>query len=327
TCRSPRQLDSPGGTEIMSQHHRSDPGQGSGPPKYPGTFLLAFREALEGMNWKATRWLGSAVECVDPDGREQVVGLENLYRRARREDRARWPELITGFLKSVDLQQFVDPPKDLAEVAERVPGSLGPPPGVRDQELRVWTRPIGGTELCTTLVVDYPDSMTYVTEQMIADSERPGGDWYERALTNLAEHTPADCFQIIHEESGLRQCGVGDAYDSSRALLLDKLLPEGHADGYFVALPGRDELLVLPVNADALLYLPVLKALAERSFKSAPYSISNGVFWVQGGKWHVFPIDIHSEPASVQPPLEFLEVLRRLMPEEENQEGTSENQT
>jgi hypothetical protein len=302
----------------MPAHHRSDPGQGSGPPRYPGTFLLAFREALEGMNWKIQRWLGSAVECTDPEGREQVVGLENLYRRARREDRALWPELIAGFLKSVDLEQFDDPPENLAEVAERLLVRLGPPHSARDEKLRVWVQPVEGTHLCATLVVDYPQSMFYVTEQMVAASGRPGREWFERALANLAGQTPANCFQVIHEESGLRQCGVGDAYDSSRALLLDALLPETAAEGYFVALPGRDELLVLPVTANSLPYLPVLKGLAEKSFKNAPYSISNEVFWVQGGAWHPFPINIHAEPITVQPPAVFLEVLRRLMPEDQD---------
>jgi hypothetical protein len=301
----------------MPAHHRSDPGQGSGPPRYPGTFLLAFREALEALNWKIQRWLGPAVECVDPEGREQVIGLENLYRRARREERALWPELIARFLQSVDLEQFADPPENLAEVAERLLVRLGPPPGSRNEQLRVWVHPIAGTDLCATLVVDYPQSMFYVTEEMIDASGRPGSEWFDRALANLTGQTPADCFQVIHEESGLRQCGVGDAYDSSRVLLLDSLLPETRAEGYFVALPGRDELLVLPVTADSLPYLPLLKALAEKNFKSAPYSISSDIFWVQGGAWHRFPINIHAEPVTVQPPGEFLKVLRRLMPEDQ----------
>ena len=71
----------------MPSHSRSDPGHGSGPPKYPGTFLLAFREAVAARGWRIDRWLGAAVACVDGEGHEHLVGLENLYRRARREDR------------------------------------------------------------------------------------------------------------------------------------------------------------------------------------------------------------------------------------------------
>ena len=47
-------------------------------------------------------------------------------------------------------------------------------------------------------------------------------------------------------------CSVGDAYDSSRALLLGALLPETAALGCFVTLASRDELMVLPVSTEAL---------------------------------------------------------------------------
>src|SRR5207249_9335425 len=88
-----------GRTSAMGRENRSDPGYGSGPQRYPGSFLLAFREAVAALDWKVVRWLGGAVECSDAGGREHVVGLENLYRRARREERASWPELIATFLQ------------------------------------------------------------------------------------------------------------------------------------------------------------------------------------------------------------------------------------
>jgi hypothetical protein len=299
----------------MSRAKRSHPGLGSPRPRYPGTFLLAFREAVAAVNWQVRRWLGSAVECADASGREQVVGLENLYRRARREDRAGWPELIAGFLRSVHAEQFANPPRDLAEVAERLLVRVGPPPPHRPDGLEIWTDPLPGTGLGLNLVVDYPQSMFYVTTRMIDDSGRPGGEWLVRALANLQAQTPADCFQVLHPESGMRQCGVGDAYDSSRVLLLDALLPAHQADGYFAALPGRDELLVLPVTAAGLAHVPLLKALAEKNFKTAPYPISDQVYWLQGGVWRSFPIEIRGEHVTVQPPAEFTEVLKRFMPQ------------
>jgi hypothetical protein len=299
----------------MNGRSRSHPGQGSPPPRYPGSFLLALREALAALGWQVRRWLGNAVECVDGEGREQVVGLENLYRRARREDRAGWPELIAGFLRSVHGEQFENPPQDLAEVADRILVRIGQPLASRTGELEVWSQPLPDTGLSLTLVVDYPRSMFYVTTKMVADSGRPGEAWLERALANLQALTPADCFQVLHAESGLRQCGVGDAYDSSRILLLDALLPEGRADGYFAALPGRDELLVLPVTVAGLAHVPLLKTLAEKNFKTAPYPITDQVFWIQGGVWRRFAIEIRGERVTVQPPAEFMEVLKRLIPD------------
>src|SRR5262249_41355161 len=149
--------------------------------------------------------------------------------------------------------------------------------------------------LVLNLVVDYPQSMFYVTLAMVEESGLPGEEWRERALANLRAQTPAECFQILHDESGLRQCTVGDAYDSSRALLLDGLLPETSVEGYFVAIPGRDELLVLPVTEAGLGFVPLLKSVAEQSFRTAPYAISADVFWIQAGRWHLFPIELHGD--------------------------------
>jgi hypothetical protein len=300
----------------VSRHKRHHPGQGSPPPRYPGSFLLAFREGLAAARWQARRWLGSAVECVDADGREQVVGLENLYRRARRQERSDWPELIATFLDSVHAEAFDHPPQALAEVADRLLLRIGPPMPARAEAPEIWSEPLGDTGLDVILVVDYPRSMFYATSKMVEESGSPSSHWRERALANLQARTPADCFAVIHEGSGLRQCGVGDAYDSSRALLLEQLLPETASDGYFATLPGRDELLVLPVTVAGLAHLPLLKALAEKNYKTAPYPISEDVFWIQGGLWRRFAVSIRGEQVAVQPPEEFVEVLKRLYPDE-----------
>jgi hypothetical protein len=299
--------------------HRSDPGHGSGPPRYPGSFLLTLRAALAELNWRAERWLGYAVVCTDDQGREQVVGLENLYRRARRAERADWPELIRSFLTNVTADQLDAPPTDLAEVADRLLPRLGPPMPRLAEAAVVWAEPLDGTPLHLNLVIDYPQNMFYVTEGLVRDSGQDGAAWRERALANLRALTPPDCLEVVHEESGIRQCNVGDAYDAARALLLDTVLPQAVDDGSFVALPGRDELLVLPVTRDALAFLPLLKLLAEKDHKSAPYAISDLVYWVQGGRWHVFGVDLEGESVQVRPPREFIPVFERLAPDLEDE--------
>jgi hypothetical protein len=301
----------------MGRDNRSDPGYGAGPQRYPGSFLLAFREAVEARQWQITRWLGPAVECRDGQGHEQVVGLENLYRRARREDRAAWPELIATFLEMVEREQHHDPPAALADVADRLLLRLGRPVPARPDAPAVWAQPLADGLLSVNLVVDYPQSMSYVTAEMVEESGRPGEEWLARAVANLRAQTPADCFQVIHEDSGIRQCGVGDAYDSSRAFLLDGLLPETSGEGYLVALPGRDELLVLPVTGASLAYAPLLKNVAEQSFRTAPYAISDELFWVHEGQWRLFPLAVRGDQVTAQPPPEFLPILERLVPDPE----------
>jgi hypothetical protein len=299
----------------MSSRHRSHPGFGSGPPRYPGTFLLAFRTAVGELGWEARRWLGDAVECVTPDGQEHVVGLENLYRRARKTDRADWPDLIAEFLRTGTQGPVEDPPQDLDEVAEQILFRLGPPMATRGDGPAVWQQALEGTGLFVNLVIDFPQSMFYVTQEMIDRSGKPGEEWLVKATENLRRQTADTCFAVLHEESGLRQSNVGDAYDSSRALLLDAVLPEGCEHGYLVALPGRDELLVMPVTPAAIQFLPLLKVVAEKNHATAPYPISKEVYWIRNGRWHLFNIEVKSEQASINPPKEFLPVLHELMPD------------
>ncbi len=305
----------------MSSRHRSDPGSGSGQPRYPGTFLLAFREAVAAVGWQVRRWLGDAVECVDAEQRQQVVGLENLYRRARRAERADWVELIADFLKTSQLGPIDDPPEDLATVADKLLVRLGPPLATGAKGPAVWQQTIDGTPLVLSLVVDFPQSMFYVTVEMVEKSGKPGEDWLTQALANLLRQTPPDSFKVIHEESGLRQSSVGDAYDSSRALLLDDLVPDSRQYGHIVALPGRDELLIMAVTAASLPFLPLLKVVAVKNYKSAPYPISADVFWIKDGKWRVFMMDVRDNQANIQPPDDFLPILRELMPETAEQEA------
>ena len=298
----------------MQSQRRSNPGHGFGGPRYPGTFLLALREAFARANWQTRRWLGDAVECTDAAGREQMLALENLYRRVKPMNRSGWVDALAEFLTQIPDEALVNPPASLQEVAERVLVRLGPPFTNQDPALDVWSQRIAGSFIVATLVVDYPNSMSYVTRQMIADSGQDGEHWLARALQNLRERTPAGCLTEVHAESGLLQTEVGDAYDSSRALILDHVLSAPAPDGCFVALPGRDHLLVLPVCTQALTFLPWLRSIAIRTHRNLPYPISAEVFWVLHNQWHHFPIEVQGEKALVNPPEEFLEVLQRIAP-------------
>src|SRR5262249_14950210 len=160
--------------------------------------------------------------------------------------------------------------KSLADVADRVLVRLGPPFTAHEAPGEVWSHCVADARVVATLVVDYPNSMSYVTTQMIEESGHDGAYWLHRALPNLPTGTPQGALTEAHAESGLLHSEVGDAYDSSRALILDPLLPESAADGCFVAVPGRDHLLVLPVRADSLSFLPWLRSIAIRTHKTLP---------------------------------------------------------
>jgi hypothetical protein len=138
-------------------------------------------------------------------------------------------------------------------------------------------------------------------------------------MANLLEHTPEECLEVIDEESGILLGNAGDAYDASRALLLEDLLPEAKEDGYFVGLPSRDQLFVLPVVKEAVVFLYLMKGIVDKEFKTAPYPISSELFWVRGGLWHVFPVevDLVNKKLSLSPPTDLVPILDRFLAMEE----------
>lgn len=305
----------------MPSFSHNDPGYGFGGPRYPGTFLLALREALVTLHWQAQTWKGGSVECTDPQGVSQHIGLENMYRRLKREPRTNWPGLLVDLLSSVP-PEAATPPDDLHDVAEQLFVRLGPPFARNDRDLDVWCHPLVEGHLYASLVIDYPNSMSYVTEKMVADSGEDGAHWLEQALANLHSKSEMGCIGTVHEETGLMQSQVGDAYDSSRALLLDVLLPGHDEDGFFVIVPGRDHLLVLPVNAATIMMAPWLRAIAGKTHREMPYPISPELFWVRAGVWRHFAIETDGEHVLVKPPAPFAEVMTRLRPKEDQNDST-----
>jgi hypothetical protein len=299
---------------VMTGFGNSNPGSGYGGPRYPGTFLLALREAIVRLNWTPAVWKPGSVECLDSAGKSQHIGMDNMYRRLKQEPRDKWADLLVEVLASVP-PEAATPPQDLNEVADRLLVRLGPPFAHRSGEPEIWSRPLIANCLAALLVIDYPNSMSYVSQKLIADSGKDPEIWFAQALENLSARTTPDCVKVVHEESGLLQSQVGDAYDSSRALLLDALRP-GHEDnGFFVVVPGRDHLLFLPIVAETMVIAPWLRAIAGKTFRDMPYPISPELFWVRQGVWHLFEIATEGEDILVKPPPEFTEVLARLQPD------------
>lgn len=296
----------------MEPRSRSDPGRGTGGPRYPGSFLLAVRAAADKVGWRFDRVQRDVGICIDTSGEERRVGLENLYRRARRAPREEWLQLTTDFLQALEQAKDDPLPERLEDAGEHLLVRIGRPPET-DASDRIWSQPLDGTDLVINLVIDYPDRMCYVGERMVAESGRDAAHWLALASDNLVARTPEDCFVVIDEESGMRMSAAADAYDSSRALVLDRLLPEYRESGSLVVLPGRDEMLVLPITSHATPHFHQMKLLAAKNFQSAPYPITDEVYWVHQGVWRVLRVEVKPpDIVNVYPPPELIEVLGRL---------------
>ncbi|WP_439623748.1 hypothetical protein [Gemmata sp.] len=279
----------------------------------PSGFRAAVTHALADLNYTVASWEPDGVNVVPPTGKgdEQYIGLSNLYRRARAVEKAEWPAMIREFLGHLT-GVLAGPkiPDDLTAVADRLRPRLGRPFS-RQGKTHPWGVPLPGTGLEINLVIDFPHTMAYVTDDMLKKTGRAGDDLLDGALGNLRANTPDDFLEPVSDEIDIRIGHTGDGYDAARALLVEDLMPESPA-GFWVAVPSRDELAVWPVSVAALEKIHVIKMFARDNFANHAYPVSEDVFWVWRGAWYPFGIKISDTELTVSPPDEFMVALESL---------------
>ncbi len=278
----------------------------------PSGFRAAVTHALKDLGYSVGGWEPDGVNVVPPekDG-EQYIGLSNLHRRAKAADKAEWPAMIRDFLDH--LTQTLSGPKipdNLTLIAKQLRPRLGRPFS-REGKAHPWGVPLPGTGLEINLVIDYPHTMAYVTDEMLKKTGKPGEDLLDLALANLKAETPPDFFEQVSPELDIFVGHCGDGYDAARALLVEDILPESPA-GFWVALPSREELAVWPVSFSALEKIHVIKLFAQDNFRDHAYPVTDEVFWVSNGMWYPFGIRVDDQGVTVTPPDEFLAALKEL---------------
>jgi hypothetical protein len=284
----------------------------SSPLAFPDDFRAAVIAQLAVAGLSVIEWEQNGVHVRPADGNEQYIGLANLHRRAKAANPNEWPELIRGFLERLATTKTQNIPDDLGTVADRIRPRLGKP--FDRTQPHPWGIPLPGTGLEITLVIDFPHTMAYVTDEMLKKSHKQGEDLLDTALENLRNATPGDFFERASDELDIYIGSLGDAYDATRALLVEELMPEVPA-GYWVAIPSRDELAVWPVTFAALARVHVLKMFAEENYREHAYPISDEVFWVWQGTWYRFGITLKENDLVIDAPEPFGEALQELQGE------------
>jgi hypothetical protein len=264
------------------------------------------------MGYAVVGWEPDGVNVIAPDKEgEQYIGLANLHRRAKSAEKGDWPRLIRDFLGHVTGAINDTPiPDDLTTIAGRLRPRLGRP-FARGGKAGPWGIPLCRTGLEINLVIDFPNTMAYVTDEMIAKTGQAGEDLLNLALANLRADTPPDFFEKVSEELDIYVGRGGDGYDAARALLIDDLLPDSPA-GFWVVIPSREELAVWPVSFPALAKIHAIKLFAEDNYREHAYPVTDEVFWVWQGTWYPFGITIDERNVTISPPSEFMAALKEL---------------
>jgi hypothetical protein len=275
----------------------------------PQWLLDTFALAAQRLGWQynGVNNDGMAV-LVDDKGHEAKYGLQNIERRL-----APLPEgeRVDRLLHHLRQLTSVHPTSDLAAARERLLVRLRPAFEEGDEIGRhVWNQPLGDTGLTQVLVIDHPDAMNYVTNDMLTDSGRTGEQWLDFALENLQAISERENWLALEDAPGLYLCNHGDAYDAARALLLDWIFPEPAGRGFLVGVPSRDRLLVYPVDGHALdRRFPDLLIATLGMHQNEPYPISEGLFWVHQGQWEAIGYDYQEGQLSVALPPGLIDLL------------------
>jgi hypothetical protein len=287
------------------------PGSGT-PSGLPTGFRATVTHALQGLGYAVVGWEPDGVNVVAPDkDGEQYIGLSNLYRRAKQAGKGEWPQMVREFLGHVTgALRGPKIPDNLTTVSNQLRPRLGKP-FAREGKAHPWGMPLPGTDLEINLVIDFPNTMAYVTDDMLAKTGLPGEDLLDVALANLRADTPDDFFEQVSEELDIYVGHTGDGYDAARALLIEDLLPESPA-GFWVAVPSREELAVWPVSFAALAKIHVIKMFAADNYRDHAYPVTDDVFWLWQGTWYPFGIKIDEKNVTISPPEEFLRALEEL---------------
>lgn len=281
---------------------------------FPDEFRTVVVVELAAAGLTATDWEQNGVNVRPVAGGDgQYIGLINLYRRAKAATQAEWPAMVREFIERSSRSKLQDIPTDLCGVSDRLRPRLGQPFDRR--QAHPWGIPLPGTGLEITIVIDYPQTMAFVTAEMLAKSRKKGEDLLDVAMENLRAATPADYFERASPELDIYIGHVGDGYDAARALLVEELMPESPA-GFWVAVPSREELAVWPVSFPALGRVHVLKMFAQENYREHAYPVSDDVFWVWHGTWYRFGIALKGNDLVIDAPEPFGEALRELQGDE-----------
>jgi hypothetical protein len=236
-----------------------------------------------------------------------------MYRRFRDRDPADWPAVVADHFRTVAGLTRQDPDDDLNAQSADVLVRLGQP-YPDNPALSIWGRPFPETGLAVMLVLAKGGGLRFVRTDMVEASGRSGEEWCAVGLENLRRRTPAGALRVLEPESGLMGCGVGDAHDGSRALLLDDLLPAVAPHGVLASVPSRDVLLVLPLTPGlAQRSLALLKVLTRSQHEEASHPLSPDVFWVRDGVWRPFGIEVREDGVRVAPPEDLAGALRDVL--------------
>jgi uncharacterized protein YtpQ (UPF0354 family) len=109
-------------------------------------------------------------------------------------------------------------------------------------------RPFACTDLLIVYVLDYQQSVVYISAKQLMQMGIHEDQLYEIAIANIEKTFPAQAIKNVLEKQTLSAIKMMDSYDAARILALPKFLPEGVE--VVALIPDKDILAVTTVPVD-----------------------------------------------------------------------------
>lgn len=166
------------------------------------------------------------------------------------------------------------------------------------------------------IVVDRPDSIGFVTPELVGEWGKSVDELFEVALANVLEQDEPEVNPV--KGSAIQALTGESLFVTAWVLMLDRLFDPMPRHGGLVAMPQSRVLLFLPiVDVSVAPAVGPLIALSDGLFKKGPDSLSPNLYWWHDGSLTYLPGGVSERGVEFTPPDEFLNVLQSLAAEVE----------
>jgi hypothetical protein len=175
------------------------------------------------------------------------------------------------------------------------------------------SRPLVAGHLHESVALDDDGCVTPLTAADVETLGRSHEELLEHGAELVRRTTSPTDLRAVDTLPGMFVLLSGDGLAASRLRLLPELYPRLPLGGLVTAVPGPDQLLVVPmVSAGSMDALQMLASALGHAATHREFVLSDQLFWFDGERWMTIPVEHGEEDITVLPPPAFVATIRGL---------------
>lgn len=284
-------------------------------------FLALVRAWFEQEGYQvAIEGTAALVWAPGQEGQQSKYGLMNLAQMCRQSDRAEWREIVRTYFQGLmaaraEIEELKEKVPHFSEIRDLLVVRLWPAEYLDEvgHEHLIYRRDLEGT--ISVLAFDLPHSFRQVKPEEATVWGKSTEELFQIALQNVRKRS-VPRKNLIEIEQGAH---IFLLSDNSMLVTTHALLLKEHPEcigkgGALVGIPNRYALICHPIrDLTVMKAIHVLIPLIRNLYLKGPGSISPYLYWYHGGRFTNLPYRLSDEQLIFSPPVEFVELLTRLI--------------